>query len=311
MRLAFQASLFQPPPRDASLRVGPAGWNYKDWEGIVYPRGAGKSFDALAYLADYFDTVEINSSFYTPPRPRDAVAWARRVRNNPRFRFTAKAWQKLSHQREDASDASIAADCEVVRRSVSPLGEAGVLGALLVQFPWSFRYAEGNLVYLEKLFRLLADLPLALEVRHGSWDREDFYVFLREQGVAICNVDQPVIGDSLGLSGRVTSRLGYLRMHGRNYRTWFQKDAGRDARYDYLYTAPEIKEVSGRIRAMKQEAVETYAITNNHFRGQALVNAIEILEELDAHPPAVPPPLAAAYPRLVGVGSGVPKTRPE
>jgi uncharacterized protein YecE (DUF72 family) len=302
MTSASQGSLFQSPPRDASLRVGPAGWNYKDWEGIVYPAGAGKSFDALAYLADYFDAIEINSSFYAPPRPRDAAGWARRVRNNPRFRFTAKAWQRLSHERDEATKASVAADCDAVRRSMAPLAEVNMLGALLVQFPWSFRHTEQNLAYLERLFRLLAGFPLALEVRHGSWNQEEFYTFLREQGVTFCNVDQPVLGDSMGPSRRVTARIGYLRLHGRNYRTWFQKDAGRDARYDYLYTKPEIKEVSDRIRAIKQEAEETYAITNNHFRGQALVNAIEILEELDARPAAVPSLLAAAYPRLSGEG---------
>jgi uncharacterized protein YecE (DUF72 family) len=302
MTSASQGSLFQSPPRDASLRVGPAGWNYKDWEGIVYPAGAGKSFDALAYLADYFDAIEINSSFYAPPRPRDAAGWAHRVRNNPRFRFTAKAWQRLSHERDEATKASVAADCDAVRRSMAPLAEVNMLGALLVQFPWSFRHTEQNLAYLERLFRLLAGFPLALEVRHGSWNQEAFYTFLREQGVAFCNVDQPVLGDSMGPSRRVTARVGYLRLHGRNYRTWFQKDAGRDARYDYLYTKPEIKEVSDRIRAIKQEAEETYAITNNHFRGQALVNAIEILEELDARPAAVPSLLAAAYPRLSGEG---------
>lgn len=292
--------MFQSPPRDTSLRVGPAGWNYKDWEGIVYPPGAGKSFDPLAYLADYFDTVEINSSFYAPPKPRDAASWARRARNNPRFRFTAKAWQRLSHEREEAAGGSIAANCDVVRRAMAPLAEADILGALLLQFPWSFRFGNENLAHLQLLFRRLAGFPLALEVRHGSWDQPAFFTFLREHGVAFCNVDQPVIGDSLGPSGRVTARLGYLRMHGRNYQTWFQKDAGRDARYDYLYTKAEIKEVSDRLRAMKQAAEETYAITNNHFRGQALVNAIEILEELDAQPPAVPPLLVTAYPRLAG-----------
>ena len=111
-------------------------------------------------------------------------------------------------------------------------------------------------------------------------------------------MDQPVIGDSLKLSSRVTARIAYLRLHGRNYRTWFQKDAGRDARYDYLYTREEIRDISARIRTMKQSAEETYVVTNNHFRGQALVNAIEILEELDANPPAVPPQLAASYPGL-------------
>jgi uncharacterized protein YecE (DUF72 family) len=300
MTSASQGSLFQSPPRDPSLRVGPAGWNYKDWEGIVYPAGAGKSFDPLAYLTDYFDTVEINSSFYAPPRPRDAASWARRVRNNPRFRFTAKAWQRLSHEREKAAGGSIAADCDVVRRAMAPLAETGILGALLLQFPWSFRYGSERLAYLELLFRRLAGFPLALEVRHGSWNQPEFFTFLREHGVAFCNVDQPVIGDSLGPSGQVTARIGYLRMHGRNYQTWFQKDAGRDARYDYLYTRAEVKEVSDRLRAMKQAAEETYAITNNHFRGQALVNALEILEELDAQPTAAPPLLAAAYPRLAG-----------
>ena len=105
-----QGSLFQPPGRQSTLRVGPAGWNYKDWEGIVYPSGG--SLDALAFLADYCDTIEINSSFYAPPRPKDAAAWARRVRNNPRFRFTAKAWQRLSHERKAADESSLAADCD-------------------------------------------------------------------------------------------------------------------------------------------------------------------------------------------------------
>ncbi len=309
MESASQGSLFHPPARDVSLRVGPAGWNYRDWEGIVYPAGAGRSFDALAYLAEYFDTVEINSSFYAPPRSRDAAAWARRVRNNPRFRFTAKAWQRLTHERENEAESSLAADCDIVRSSMAPLAESGLLGALLLQFPWSFHYSDRNLAHLESLFRLLKGFPLAVEVRHGSWDQERFYAFLKEGGVAFCNVDQPVIGDSLGLSGRATARIGYLRLHVRNYRTWFQKDAGRDARYDYLYTGDEIKEVAGRIRTIKQGADETYAITNNHFRGQALVNAIEILEELDARPPEVPRLLAESYPRLLNRGREAPAPR--
>ena len=293
-----QGSLFQSPPRDASLRVGPAGWNYKDWEGIVYPAGAGKAFDPLAFLADYFDTIEINSSFYAPPRPADAASWARRVANNPRFRFTAKAWQRLTHERGEAASGSLAADCDVVRQSMGPLLEARALGALLIQFPWSFRYAPENLEHLAELFRRLRGLPLALEVRHGSWDREDVFAFLREQGVGFCNVDQPVIGNSLRPSSHVTSPVGYFRLHGRNYQNWFKEDAGRDARYDYLYPKNEIREVARLIKVVRQTADETYAITNNHFRGQALVNALDILEELDGAAPAAPPLLSAAYPQL-------------
>jgi uncharacterized protein YecE (DUF72 family) len=294
--LTTQGSLFQQASGNPPLRVGPAGWNYKDWEGIVYPPG-GRSFDPLAFLADYCDTIEINSSFYRPPRPEDAANWARRVQNNPRFRFTAKAWQKLSHETEP-EDASLADDCDEVRKSMAPLSEAGLLGALLIQFPWRFRCTEQNVAYLEKLFRLLHDFPIAVEVRHGSWNQPQFYDFLRENGAAFCNVDQPVIGDSLRPAARVTSRIGYMRLHGRNYATWFKEGAGRDARYDYLYTKEEIREVSRLIRTIRQDAEETYAITNNHFRGQALVNAIEILEELGTEPPAVPPLLAQHYSQL-------------
>ena len=294
--MASQGSLFHSPQRDASLRVGPAGWNYKDWEGVVYPEGGGRSFDPLAFLADYFDTIEINSSFYTPPRPVDASGWARRVRNNRRFKFTAKAWQRLSHEPRDAAKSTLVADCNEVRRSLAPLSEDGVLGAVLIQFPWSFRNRPENVEYLGNLFRLLHGFPLAVEVRHGSWAREAFYGFLQEYRVALCSIDQPVIGDSMRLSSQATSPIGYFRLHGRNYQDWFREDAGRDARYDYLYSKEEIRHIAQYVRKIRQTAEETYAITNNHFRGQALVNALDILEELDVNPPAIPPLLAAAYP---------------
>ncbi len=296
MPLISQGSLFSPPPRDVKVRVGPAGWNYKDWEGVVYPAGLGKSFDPLSFLADYFDAVEINSSFYAPPQPSAAQSWARRVHNNPRFRFTAKAWQRLTHELKDAGEATLAADCEPVRSGMAPLAEAGLLGALLVQFPWSFRYSEENLSHMELLFRHLAGFPLAVEVRHGSWNKDAFYEFLREHGVAFCNVDQPVIGESLKPGARVTAQVGYLRLHGRNYQNWFKEGAGRDARYDYLYSKEEIRDLAALAKKIGQTADETYAITNNHFRGQGLVNALDILEELDATPPAVPALLAESFP---------------
>jgi len=106
-----------------------------------------------------------------------------------------------------------------------------------------------------------------------------------------------VIGNSLRPSSHVTSPVGYFRLHGRNYENWFREDAGRDARYDYLYPKNEIREVARLIKAVTQTAEETYAITNNHFRGQALVNALDILEELDGVAPAIPPLLSATYPR--------------
>ena len=220
------------------------------------------------------------------------------MQNNPRFRFTAKAWQRLTHERKEASRESLAVDCDLVRRSMAPLAEAGMLGALLLQFPWSFRNTEPNLAYLEELIRRLNGMQLAVEVRHGSWDQEAFYAFLREQKVAFCNVDQPVIGDSLGPTARVTARIGYLRLHGRNYRTWFKRTPGGTRATTICTPGRKSRKCRAGSAPSSRRPSETYAVTNNHFRGQALVNAIEILEELDARPPAVPPPLAAAYPQL-------------
>ena len=293
---ATQKTLFQPPSRNSTLRVGPAGWSYRDWEGIVYPSGGGRAFDPLAFLADYCDTIEINSSFYKPPSPKSAASWARKIRNNPNFRFTAKTWQQLSHQSGEMYRTSLRENCDIVRASMEPLANAGVLGALLVQFPWKFRYCAENLEHLGELFRCLKDFPLALEVRHGGWDREPFYDFLRENNVAFCNIDQPVIGNSIKPDARLTAPLGYFRLHGRNYENWFREGAGRDARYDYLYTKDEIRQLSRQVLKVHKDAQETYVVTNNHFRGQALVNAMEILEEVDEAPPAVPPLLEAAYP---------------
>lgn len=183
-----------------------------------------------------------------------------------------------------------------MRGSMAPLVEAGILGALLIQFPWSFRCTPENQEYLDKLFRHLREFPLALEVRHAGWDSKPFYDFLRERSVAFCNVDQPVIGKSIRPGAQATARIGYHRLHGRNYANWFKEDAGRDARYDYLYTKEEIRLLSAQIRQVQQSTEETYAITNNHFRGQALVNAMEILEELDGVRPAAPPLLVESYP---------------
>jgi uncharacterized protein YecE (DUF72 family) len=307
---ATQGSLFQPEMRNSTLRVGPAGWNYRDWEGIVYPSGGGKSFDALAFLADYCDTIEINSSFYAPPSPKTAANWARKVRNNRNFRFTAKAWQRLTHEGGEDEGKVLAENCAVVKASMDPLLEAGLLGALLIQFPWKFRNSPENIEHLERLFHMLKDYPLVLEVRHGSWDKTPFYDFLRENNVAFCNIDQPVIGDSIRPGAVVTANPGYFRLHGRNYENWFREGAGRDARYDYLYSKDEIRRLSAQIKKVQTAAKETYTITNNHFRGQALVNAAEILEELDGRPPAVPPLLAASYPerfpRSLECGSALP-----
>ena len=148
------------------ILVGPAGWSYADWRGRVYPEGAGSRFDTLALVAKYFDTVEINSSFYHPPAPETARSWLRRIAHNPQFVFTAKLYRTFTHERGKAA----AADEKSFREGIDPLAEAGKLGAVLIQFPWSFKNDREERSYLTELAERFKAYPLVVELRHESWN---------------------------------------------------------------------------------------------------------------------------------------------
>jgi len=276
------------------IRVGPAGWSYQDWEGIVYPLKKGSKFDPLVYLADSFETIELNNTFYRPPTPSMSKSWVRRVQANPRFKFTAKLYRNFTHERQSLTEK----DQTNFKAGLEPLMENGKLGALLLQFPYSFHNNEQNRGYLKELADRFRDYPLVLEIRHASWDRASAYQFLREIQVGFCNLDQPQVSYSIGPTKKVTSPIGYLRLHGRNVKEWFREDAGRDARYDYLYNQFELFELAERIRQIAQEALETYVITNNHYRGQAICNALELKAKLGEKNLKIPEVLIQHYPQL-------------
>ena len=276
------------------IRIGPAGWSYKDWEGIVYPPKPGKDFDPLAYLARFFNTIEINSSFYRPPAPSTTKAWARRVADNKQFTFTAKLHRLFTHERGKAT----AADEKEFREGLEPLVSAGKLGALLLQFPWSFKNTVEDKFYLTKLLERFREYPLVVEVRHASWNNPTVYEWLEERGAGICNIDQPVFGKSIRPAALTTSAVGYVRLHGRNYQNWFREKAPRDERYNYLYTLDELDPWLARIQEVSRQTRETYVITNNHFRGQAVVNAVELSAALTEERVPAPEPLFNVYPRL-------------
>lgn len=276
------------------IRVGPAGWSYKDWNGIVYPVKPGSKFDPLAYLAGFFDTIEINSSFYRPPAASSSKAWARRVADNPDFKFTAKLYQRFTHERGQATPE----DERIFREGIDPLAEAGRLGALLLQFPWSFKNTEKDRDYLSALLDRFKDYPLVVEVRHASWNEPAVYQSFERRAVGFCNIDQPLFARSIKPSARATSPVGYVRLHGRNYENWFREEAAPHDRYDYLYSPEEIEPWVDKIKKISQEAQETYVVTNNHFRGKGIANALEIKALLKGDKVRGPELLTEEYPRL-------------
>ncbi len=258
---------------NAKLRFGPAGWMYKDWEGTVYPRPKPSRFDQLRYVSEFFDTVEINSSFYGPPRAPSSSNWLRRVEDNVNFRFTAKLWKRFTHER---AKVWTTAEVDQVREGFDVLMVSDRLGAVLLQFPWSFRHTEQNREWLGDVVRTFSLYPLVVEVRHKSWLVPDFLRALEEDGVGFVNIDQPLYHDSIGPTAHVTSHVGYVRVHGRNYKDWFREKAPVEQRYNYLYRADELTPWAERAREIASDpgTREAYVITNNHYKGKAVANAL-------------------------------------
>jgi uncharacterized protein YecE (DUF72 family) len=278
------------------IRIGPAGWSYPDWEGRVYPTPKPRGFDPLRYLAQYFDTIEINSTFYRIPSTAMTRSWATRVSDHPAFRFTAKLWQGFTHESK-----ATAADETDFKQAMAPLQDAGKLGAVLIQFPYRVHHTPENRAMIQRLADAFRDYPLVLEIRHRSWDRVEVYEFLQALGIGFCNIDQPQVSYGIGLTQVVTSPVGYLRLHGRNAAMWFAEDASAAARYDYRYPAEELQELVEAAEVISRRARDTYLITNNHFRGQAALNALELRSHLRRSPISVPPPLLTAYPDLQAI----------
>ena len=277
------------------ILIGPAGWSYADWRGRVYPEGAGSKFDTLALVAKYFDTVEINSSFYHPPTPETARSWLRRIAHNPQFVFTAKLYRSFTHERGKATSD----DEQAFREGIDPLSEAGKLGAVLIQFPWSFRNDREERSYLTELAQRFKDYPLVVELRHESWNNPRILQTLEDLGVGLCDIDQPLFANSIKPAAEVTSAIGYIRLHGRNYQNWFREEANVVERYDYLYSRDELDPWVERIKEVAEKAKQTFVITNNHARGQSLANAFEIMAQLEEERVPGPAKLIETYPRLV------------
>ncbi len=288
----------------ANILIGPAGWSYPDWAGYVYPTPRPKGFHEATYLAQFFDSIEINTSFYQPLNAEHARQWLERVAANPRFVFTAKLWQRFTHDPSPGPE-----DETAVRAGFDVLHQAGKLGAVLLQFPFAFHRTAETTKYLTSLLERFADYPLAVEVRHATWNDPEVFALLREHRAAFCNIDQPVIGRSLEPSEETTSSIGYVRLHGRRYDTWFSDDPEIPSheRYNYLYSTEELKPWTQRIRKVAESAAKTFVITNNHYLGKGVVNALELISMLKGAKVQVPEPLRLRYPELEAIASNPPQ----
>ena len=260
-------------------RDGPTPGGKVPGRGIFYPKG---KINELEYYSQFFSTVEINSSFYRPPNPEYVRNWASRTPEN--FLFTVKLWQKFTHPKmyEETSgkEAVISRqDVDLFNRSIDPLVRQDKLGALLAQFPPSFKNEGYGPQILAGVIRTFGKYNLAVELRHRSWSDDPAVAgLLKENNVSWVHIDEPKFKTSIAAELPLTSDIAYFRFHGRNAETWWTGD--NETRYKYLYSTEEITGLSERVQLAAWETRLLFAQFNNHWQGYAPRNAVDMMKTL-------------------------------
>jgi len=276
------------------VRFGIAGWSYPDWEGVVYPKPKPKGFEPLGLIAGLVDAVEINSSFYAPVAARNSRKWVGLIQPFPDFRFSAKLWQKFTHEKQGWTEEEVA----VWKKGLEPLMESDLLACILVQFPWSFRSNDKNFAKLKKIAESFREFHLVVEVRHSSWQQDWLLDWLKEKEISFANIDQPIFHDSIPATEIITGKIGYARLHGRNQENWFREGAETWERYNYLYDREELSPWSERVKKLSRKTEQLFVIANNHYQGKGLANALELKFLFTEKKQPAPEILIARYPRL-------------
>jgi uncharacterized protein YecE (DUF72 family) len=250
-----------------SIHVGTSGFHYRDWVGPFYPEDLAQS-RWLEFYSQEFDTCELNYTFYRQPDARQMARMAERVPEG--FVFSLKAYRGITHEQEDV-DGHLA----LTREALEPLVTEGNLGALLFQFPHSFRPSQSNASLLERCREALLGLPLVAEFRNREWLREEAFDFLGRLDMGYCCVDEPALPGLMPPVAVATAQVSYVRFHGRNAAKWWNHQEAWE-RYNYRYSAEELAEWVPKIQSLDQQSTQTYVYTNNHWQGQAVDTARQL-----------------------------------
>ncbi len=245
------------------ILIGTSGFSYSDWKGPFYPKDI-RAEEMLPFYARHFSALEINYTYYRMPEARTLGRMLEKT--GGRVTFAVKAHQDITHARVDG--ALLARFVE----ALAPLRESGTLGAVLAQFPWSFRFSAAGRDYLKRLAEGVRGLPAVVEFRHAGWIRQEVFDLLRREQLGFCCVDQPRLNGLIPPVAVATSPVAYVRFHGRNADAWWEHEEAYE-RYDYLYGEAELREWVPRVRALEKEAERVFLFANNHFEAKAVTTA--------------------------------------
>ena len=294
------------------IRIGTCSWADEALSKYWYPKGTPAG-QRLAYYAEHFDTVEVDSTYYRLPVEEMVARWAERtpdgfVMHVKAFGVMTRHPVKLEQLPPDLRDEAPVDDkgrlerpsrefrAELFRRfreALEPLRAAGKLGGILFQFPPYVVPREASLDYLEWSREQMGDDEMLVEFRHRAWyeddQRAETLAFLERHGMAHVVVDAPKVdAKNVPLTVvAVTGPTAYVRFHGRNAGTWNVRGRSAAERFDYLYSHEELEEWVDPLRELSEQAEQAYVLFNNNNRSrvggreaaQAPTNA-EMLREL-------------------------------
>lgn len=251
--------------------LGTSGYSFRDWVGPFYPRGT-RPGDMLAYYAQHFPVVELNVTYYRIPEPRVTERMTQVTPDD--FLFMVKAPRSYTHDRD-----LMPHDRAAFESCLEPLRQAGKLAGVLCQFPYGFRRDARAEAHLGRVRDAVdGDVPVFVEFRHLSWNRDEVFAFLEDHELGYCSVDEPDLPGLMPPVARATGPEGYVRLHGRNRDTWWGR--GEGDRYDYRYRVDELEEWADKVRAIDARTRRTFVFFNNCHEGQAVEGATLIAELL-------------------------------
>jgi len=251
--------------KKAEILIGTSGYYYDDWKGVFYPESIGKK-DYLEYYILHFKTVELNYTYYRLPETLQSENMI--SRSADKMKFVIKANREMTHI---ISQNSLTDILPRFIDGITPFHESKCLGAILLQFPQSFHYNDGNRIYLKDLIKKILPLPLCVEFRNRTWLKESVYRTLEELKTGFVCVDEPDLPSLIPPLNISTSKTGYIRFHGRNKKKWYGTDSR--SRYDYLYSEKELQEWVPFIKDISKKTEKLFIFFNNHARSQAVTNA--------------------------------------
>lgn len=285
------------------FNIGTAGWSYKDWVPNFYPKNQTGGFDWLQFYSQYFNCVEVNSTYYTYISPKIVDGWLKKIEGSNDFIFHIKLHQDFTHNRKYNEQ-----NIKAVRYNLEQLKKSERLGGLLIQFPYSYSFDGNSIQHIQKLRDIFSDIDCFVEVRHSSWNNNRALEFFKQNDLTFCTIDQPQIGQAIEFDPIITNDKAYIRFHGRNTEAWKKSLANlgkpqtyeeQSSRYNYLYSPGELVEIEQKIKSIQPKVKEVNVIMNNHPQGDAVANAFELIHLLEEKTKVeMPPHILKAYPRL-------------